>query len=333
MEGLPNIQDLDLSRTNFTDADAACLEGFLQLTSLRLDHTQIGDVALDYINQLPALERLDIGDTHCTSAGIKSLVSLPLIDRILCHAIELDESIAASSLNDVVNHPDWDKGFASASPAVRFDLRVGSLNLDRSRIQSILDAVCLSSLDLSHSNVSKESFAELLRYKKLTVLSLADTAIDDEAILPLKGYANLEDLDLSGTEITDRGLSIVATLPALKEVKLDRTKITSEGLRQLKPLAKQIVNLSLKETSVDENALEELAQFSNLRLLELAGTSISIEDCVGKLSADHLMELSVQDAKLDLGGIDFVFRSSRSQTYLELNGPYWTDQKVQDAYR
>jgi hypothetical protein len=65
-----NVSDVDLSRTQITDADLEYLRPLTRLRRLELRHTQITDAGLANLRRLPWLGCLDLEATKVTDAGL-----------------------------------------------------------------------------------------------------------------------------------------------------------------------------------------------------------------------------------------------------------------------
>jgi Leucine Rich repeat len=78
VRGLSLLQSLDLSETQVTDAGLERLEGLTRLAELRLGKTNITDDGLVHLKGLGQLRTLYLWDTMVTDAGVKDLQkSLP----------------------------------------------------------------------------------------------------------------------------------------------------------------------------------------------------------------------------------------------------------------
>lgn len=68
-----NLDHLDLSNSNITDAGLVKLNGHPSLTYLQLSNTAITDAGLSSLTRLPRLLRLDLDGTKITDSGLGSL--------------------------------------------------------------------------------------------------------------------------------------------------------------------------------------------------------------------------------------------------------------------
>lgn len=82
IQGLTNLERLDLSRTNITDAGLEGLSSLPNLSSLQLQGTQISDAGLVHLKKLTNLKHLDLSDTEITDAGLAQLRSLRNLESL-----------------------------------------------------------------------------------------------------------------------------------------------------------------------------------------------------------------------------------------------------------
>lgn len=76
------IVNLNLARSQVTDAGVAGLKGFALLESLRLDSTNVGDAALACIPAMPRLKVLNVHSTKVSDAGLDGLKQAPALERV-----------------------------------------------------------------------------------------------------------------------------------------------------------------------------------------------------------------------------------------------------------
>ncbi len=82
IQGLTNLERLDLSRTNITDAGLEGLLSLQNLSSLQLHGTQISDAGLVHLKKLTNLKYLDLSDTEIKDAGLAQLRSLRNLESL-----------------------------------------------------------------------------------------------------------------------------------------------------------------------------------------------------------------------------------------------------------
>lgn len=183
----------------------------------------------------PHLERLALGDTQVTDAGLVSLAKL----------------LRLKSLT-LVGAPISDAGLA--------------------HVATLQD---LESLSLAGTNVSDAGLAHLKDMAQLTLLNLSGTYITNEGLHHLKSLTNLEDLYLGHTDITDRGLVHLNSLIRLKNLDLSGIEITDTGVGQLKALPNlrglSVENSEISDTTLA--SLSQMKDLEWLSLINSRGIS------------------------------------------------------------
>src|SRR5207248_2476070 len=73
MGALGNISELNLSKTNLTDADMKNVSGLSGVcTNLDLSNTDISDTGLGELRNMLFLGQLNLAGTKCTQAGVEA---------------------------------------------------------------------------------------------------------------------------------------------------------------------------------------------------------------------------------------------------------------------
>ena len=88
-------------------------------------------------------------------------------------------------------------------------------------------------LDISKTQITDASAADLAKLQTLTRLHLENTAITDASMAGVGQLANLEYLNLYGTKVTDAGIQALKGLKNLKKVFLWQTGVTDAGAADL----------------------------------------------------------------------------------------------------
>ncbi|HEY9760812.1 MAG TPA: protein kinase [Oculatellaceae cyanobacterium] len=182
-----------LAHTSLTDHALYCLRGITELRSLSLSDASYSNEVLEPLKDIPNIKTLNLDTGHLTD-GFTQYV------KTLNHLQDLDLSA-----------------------------------------QTKLSANCLKQLPTSlltlslkwDNGISREGFAELVRYKKLKTLSLSSTRLADGDLRFLRGLNDLEHLDIGSTIITDDGVAELMTLPKLNDLDISKTKISRDGLLKL----------------------------------------------------------------------------------------------------
>ena len=85
LDGLPQLQELDLGHTKVSDAGLQLLEGLARLQELDLEGTKVGNAGLAHLKGLTQLQRLNLCNTAVNDAGLAYLSGLKKLRRLdLC---------------------------------------------------------------------------------------------------------------------------------------------------------------------------------------------------------------------------------------------------------
>ena len=82
LKGLAQLQWLTLSETKVTDAGLERLKGLTQLRRLYLDYTMATDAGLEHLEGMTQLQLLLLGDTQITDAGLRHLTGLTQLEEL-----------------------------------------------------------------------------------------------------------------------------------------------------------------------------------------------------------------------------------------------------------
>lgn len=139
----------------------------------------IGDEALQFIDQLPNLDSLSIAHTRITGAGVTRLKCFPNLKYLGCQSIR------------------------EARPII-----------DR-----LPSAVALEDLRIDDNHLTRLDLREIARHKQLTCLSIGgNREINDDALTELKPLTNLEHLCAISCPLTEKCLPTLKSLKKLRYV-------------------------------------------------------------------------------------------------------------------
>ena len=133
------------------------------------------------------------------------------------------------------------------------------------------------------TDISPDGLKSLSGAEKLKKLRMTGLTADPDDLRPLQAFPALVELDLSGASLSDEAMGIVAGLPALTRLNLYQNKIGNEGVKNLLPLADQLVWLNLDDTRITDEVGPILGQFGKLKFLHLGRTKIT-DEIVGSLA-------------------------------------------------
>lgn len=175
---------------------------------------------------------------------------------------------------------------------------MGDQQLDDRLAQALPRLRALDTLAIHNSNLSESGWKLLGGLSKLKQLDLRGCQVDDSQLrLALSGMPELVSLRLNGqggeTQVTDQGLEPLRDCPKLKLLALDYLPIGLAGLQNLSGL-KQLAEIYLAGSKLDDRCLHLLAEFRTLRKLRAAQTSIT-DTGVSALADLPLEELDLSE--------------------------------------
>lgn len=261
LSNLPELENLNLSRTSMTSTDVKALSDAIihnalntpsKLTQLNLTGNNIGTVGAKalasafIVNTLcntPMLTRLNLNETNLTDDGVLALVGalffIPTLNDLSLYDNDMTETSAIELANALKHVPN-----------------LTELNLGYNRI---LDAGTIKLADA------------LKNVPKLTSLNLENTDITDNGVIALsdalKNVLFLTSLNLSSNSITHNGAQALSL--ALKYTDLSTPKYESK-----------LTSLALNSTDIGKNGAVALASalFNVPNLTNLSLNNAKIQD-------------------------------------------------------
>lgn len=198
-----SLYELDLTDTQFSDADVEALKGVPQIKKLVLRGTKITNAGLKKIqeqNMLPHLESILLGHTRTTGDIFQTLYKMPNISTVDVEAIN---QITPDHLKALVKMPR------------------------------------ITGLDFG-SNPIGDRGLQIIGEKKLDTLGLEDCDVSDNGVAYLSHQTALRKLNLAhNARVTDKCLPTLAKLPNLVVFRTGMTTAISESgktwLKKKKP--------------------------------------------------------------------------------------------------
>ncbi|HZZ27671.1 MAG TPA: hypothetical protein VFE46_06650 [Pirellulales bacterium] len=154
----------------------------------------ITDDDLAFVEKLPSLVTLGIGQSKVTSAGLVRLTALNRLMYLVLERSQVDDD------------------------GMKFLVHLPNLWL----------------LNLEHTNVGDRGCEQIAHIHSLGFLILDQMPITDAGVARLAELTNLIDLDLDWASITDASVSALSQLKKLTRLDLAGTKLTASGVDQLK---------------------------------------------------------------------------------------------------
>ncbi len=172
------------------------------------------------------------------------------------------------------------------SPALR-RLDLSMTRITDAGLRSLRTASGLEDVNLYYAElITDEGIGAARGWPNLKRLNLRGTKASDNALEYLSGASKLEWLDLGYSQITDSGLYRLAGLRQLRTLVLGGNKLTETGLAAVSELAalerldlggKQRTDSGLWAVSISEAGAQVLARLTGLKVLRLAGATVSPE--------------------------------------------------------
>ena len=133
-------------------------------------------------------------------------------------------------------------------------------------------------IDLQEAQVTDDDLLPLTQLKHLEHLNICANEITNEGLAHVADLTTLKYLDAGFNSITDDGLQHLQKLNCLESLVLNGTEdiglLTDHGLLHLASLH-QLAGLHLNSAQITDDSIQLLAQFSNLKILDIGGTLIS----------------------------------------------------------
>lgn len=162
LKGLTDLQGLDLTDTQVSDAGMEHLKGLTKLHILGLGGTQVSDAGLEHLKGLANLEVLSLGGTQVSDAGLEHLKGLTKLSAL--------------------------------------DLR--STKVRDAGLEQLKGLTNLRVLFLGGTQVIDAGMEYLKGLTGLVLLALDDTKVTDAGLEHLKGLSQLQELYLKNTSVT-----------------------------------------------------------------------------------------------------------------------------------
>jgi len=317
LQGLSALQSLDLSDTQVSDAGLVHLQGLSALQSLNLMNTQVSDTGLAHLQGLSALQSLNLSNAPQTLFSFHTSVS----DAGLIHLQGLN-TLQSLNLSDTQVS---DAGLVHLQGLSALQ----SLNLSYTQVSDaglvhLQGLSALQSLNLSSTQVSGAGLVHLQGLNTLQSLYLSSTQVSDAGLVHLQGLNTLQSLNLSSTQVSDAGLVHLQGLNILQALNLSSTQVSDAGLVHLQGL-NILQALNLSDTQVSDAGLVHLQGLSALQLLTLRSTQVSNAGLVHLQGLNTLKSLDLSDTQVSDAGLVHL------QGLNTLQSLYLSDTQVSDT--
>jgi serine/threonine protein kinase/Leucine-rich repeat (LRR) protein len=286
LQGLTNLDTLQLGHTQVTDAGLESLQGMKKLRVLWLQETPVTGSGFAHIRDLRQLEHLELGGTAVDDAGLAHLKNLSKLNSLALNATPVTD-----------RGLEWLKGLTNMEV-----LQLGHTQVTDAGLQSLQGMKKLRVLWLQKTLVTGSGLAHIKDLRQLQHLELGGTAVDDAGLEHLKNLSKLNGLALNATPVTDRGLRSLKGLTIMDNLQLSHTQVTDEGLEHLQGMTKLRV-LWLHNTAVTDAGLEHLKALQNLEAITLDSTQVSDAGLIHLKGLSKLNGLNLSGTRVSDAGI------------------------------
>lgn len=141
-----------------------------------------------------------------------------------------------------------------------------------------------------------EAVGQLKEGSRVRLLDFPSPQLEDAGLEKLASIQGVQEVNFSDSKVTGKGLAHLAEYTEMERLWLNRTRVRG-GLDQLK--APGLLELRLRDTDVDDEALAALTNFPKLRFLSLAGTR------AGNATAERIGQLAeLEELRLGRTAVD-----------------------------
>ena len=245
----------------FDDAGLAAVAQCTEMIWIRAEITKVTDAGLKHLAGMKKLQRLELGFTAVTGAGLADMPDAPLTWLFLNNAGSgTPESVRA---------------------ICRFKrlqlLWVGSDTLGDAEARTLFRSLPeLREANIGYARLTDDGLDAVPEAKHLAGLYLRNTRVTGDGLKHLARAAGLQSLEIDYTPVRDAGLAHLRQVPRLSRLRLENTAVTNAGLDHLAGVA-DLEELHLINTPVTDAGAKQLAGFRNLRRLQLDGSRITDE--------------------------------------------------------
>lgn len=218
LRGLTGLTELNLTRSNITDAGMFYVGKLVGLESLLLGGTVISDEGAEQLDRLSNLASLNLIGTGVTDSGLRHFRTATNMQALWLERTDITDqglsvltSFPSLALLDIGNTFVSDAGLA----------RVGQL--------AGLEELSVSSCE----DVNGAGFRHLSSLTRLNRLCADNCSLSDDVLQHIVDLP-LQVLSLNWTEITDTGLKTIARISTLQELHLIGACVSEEAAAEFR---------------------------------------------------------------------------------------------------
>jgi hypothetical protein len=240
------------------DDKVALLSDLRSVNWLSCENAPIGDKSLVYIARQTELERLFLGSTRITGAGLAQLAPLDQLKYLSLKQLPIDDAALARL-------PEFPQ--------------LTNLGLDYTRITDaglvqLKRYPQLQTLWLDHTSISDVGLANLVPLQNLRTLFLPATKVTGPGLDRLSELPNLNYLSLKECQLGPGALKKLGQVKQLETLGLDHTNVSDDQLADLQGLNKLRI-LWLSKTPISDAGLKHLESIGTLQMVYLHGSKVT----------------------------------------------------------
>jgi hypothetical protein len=260
----PNLEELDLSYGEATDASMHHVARLTHLEKLDLGGNLITDAALPHLAGLTGLRDLGVWRTDVTDEGVRHLAGLVRLRRLNLQGTGVRGSglahLRAAGELEVLRLVTEHLTSEAVAPIGAFrglkELHIGGEHFSGEGLEAWEDLTALKELSLS-GPLAARGLRGLPGLSCLERLDLAGAGVGDEQARALPALPGLKALSFWRTGVTDAALQGIERFRSLERLDLSWTRVTDAALPHLLRL-KHIRWVGLHQAPVSDRAVEEL---------------------------------------------------------------------------
>ena len=270
---------------------------FSQIKTLSFAQTAVplSDEDVSLFGRLPHYRNLNLSKTDITSEGLARLTGSSQLESLTLNSSQLDEASAK-----------YLRGRFPRLKQIRVSRSVIMLDSHVASLQHFDDVSQLKLLDKQISNSALQSLTKL---KQLTSLTIGGkTTITSQALKQLKQLTSIEQLvihDIKGVNIED-----FAGMVKLQDLQFHQCTFSQPDFRVLRRLP-VLTRLSVRQTSLTEKHVEQLAEIQQLEAINLQKSPLSIRGLRRITTLPLLRELQLTGIPINDETIE-IFRLNKA---------------------
>lgn len=174
-------------------------------------------------------------------------------------------------------------------------LNLSKLPISDSQTKYLRHLTGLQRLDLEGADISDEALKDIGTLKQLKSLSISKTLINGSGFKYLTGLIELAELQAGFINLKESNLASLLKLKRLRSLKLAATQITEESTKYVGKI-QSLEHLKLSSNNrINDRAIANLVGLSNLALLNLRDTGVTIASVESLIKMKNLRTLELSE--------------------------------------